>query len=758
MANRGRGRGGGRGGYPPRGAPPPQSVAVATAAAPPTRTLFDPDGTLTDSKTGSNARYTRDVGTDFDDAGGATSSAAGGGGKSKKQHKYTKEEVRAYKAERKAQALRDKALASAGAAAAASVLATAAPPSHAHDVAAPTSQPALPDDTTAADDVDDAGVVLGPNGRPLSRKALKHERYKARKAELIAAAQQAREAQALAAQTSAKLLHAPPRILGQQPLQQPHTQHSLQPTVVVPMGIPMPMGLPSPGTVFVASPQFLPPPSDGALYGSPFGPGSTGLLTGAAAPPLSGGAGSGGGGLNTAHALSVGSGLSASSSQSSFQPPAHAFVGATPPHSQPSSQAFGSGGGGGAGGQASAAATQQHTAPQPLSQAASASQVYDGVPVGHSPPQQPPSQQQQQALAAPRPTRHHTYTNATASQPPLMYVATGSSVLPPPPQQQPQPQSQTTLPRNAATPLKPSSTPPLTAGSSTAPGAPSPIASPAPPPVSTLPLASVGLSASAVSAGAAAVAAIKPPVPRAIRLCDSTSSSLPGLEALDSVLQDQLDYTVIGVIGSEGSGKSTLLSAFAAASALSSAGSGSPGATAATDIFPAQSIETMLQCRHQTDGVDAWVTSERVILLDTPPVCSTSVLADTIARATASSSAAAAAGTKAAGGVQPRTGISAATSTWELNQVQQALWLLSVCHVVLVVGDGTPASGTGSGCGVQTSVWRLLRTAEMLRSTLHSSCSPLIRHSSSSPTAPDLGTVSSQPFITTHVVSRASLL
>ena len=44
-------------------------------------------------------------------------------------------------------------------------------------------------------------------------------------------------------------------------------------------------------------------------------------------------------------------------------------------------------------------------------------------------------------------------------------------------------------------------------------------------------------------------------------------------------------------------------------------------------MFPSQSASMVLNCLHATSGIDAFVTKQRTILLDTQPLESASVLA-----------------------------------------------------------------------------------------------------------------------------------
>lgn len=74
------------------------------------------------------------------------------------------------------------------------------------------------------------------------------------------------------------------------------------------------------------------------------------------------------------------------------------------------------------------------------------------------------------------------------------------------------------------------------------------------------------------------------------------------------MLLDQTDFLSVGVLGLQGVGKSTLLSLLA--------GNNKPSDEKSLAFKP-QSRDVRDVCSHQTMGVDLFVTSERMILLDT---------------------------------------------------------------------------------------------------------------------------------------------
>lgn len=86
-------------------------------------------------------------------------------------------------------------------------------------------------------------------------------------------------------------------------------------------------------------------------------------------------------------------------------------------------------------------------------------------------------------------------------------------------------------------------------------------------------------------------------------------------------LTDNTEFTVVGVIGPTGVGKSTILNQIYGFDPTS------PGMLPPYGI---QSEETRGLAKHCTVGIEPRVSSERIILLDTQPVFSPSVLAEMI--------------------------------------------------------------------------------------------------------------------------------
>lgn len=104
-----------------------------------------------------------------------------------------------------------------------------------------------------------------------------------------------------------------------------------------------------------------------------------------------------------------------------------------------------------------------------------------------------------------------------------------------------------------------------------------------------------------------------------INLLSDSSDFLP--DRFLPFLTDNTDFTVVGVIGPPGAGKSTIMNE------LYGFDGTSPGMLPPLAI---QSEEIRAQARHCTLGIEPRITAERIILLDTQPVFSPSVLAEII--------------------------------------------------------------------------------------------------------------------------------
>lgn len=143
-------------------------------------------------------------------------------------------------------------------------------------------------------------------------------------------------------------------------------------------------------------------------------------------------------------------------------------------------------------------------------------------------------------------------------------------------------------------------------------------------------------------------------------------------------LQDQNDFYVVGVLGLQGCGKSTVLSLLN--------GQYHYG----RQIFKAQTDELCELGAHCTNGVSVYITNERVILLDTQPVLSASVM-DRIIQYEK----------KLIGGQE----YTSTENALQMQSLQVASFLMAVCHTIILVQDWF----------TDANLLRFVQSAEMLK-------------------------------------------
>ncbi|XP_075233971.1 nonsense-mediated mRNA decay factor SMG9 isoform X2 [Lycorma delicatula] len=156
-------------------------------------------------------------------------------------------------------------------------------------------------------------------------------------------------------------------------------------------------------------------------------------------------------------------------------------------------------------------------------------------------------------------------------------------------------------------------------------------------------------------------------------------------------LTDQTDFIVVGVIGLQGVGKSTLMSHLAGNSV-----------TQKKLVFKAQSIEQQEIGIHCTTGIDLLVTQNRLILLDSQPVLSASVMDRLVQQ-----------DLKKVRCIDGPPNIntscpidfSLSENMVEVSSLQTAAFLLSVCHIVIILQDWF----------FDPNLLRFLQSAEMLK-------------------------------------------
>ncbi|KAI9161329.1 hypothetical protein LWI28_016404 [Acer negundo] len=171
-------------------------------------------------------------------------------------------------------------------------------------------------------------------------------------------------------------------------------------------------------------------------------------------------------------------------------------------------------------------------------------------------------------------------------------------------------------------------------------------------------------------------------------------------------LSENTDFTVVAVIGPPGVGKSTIMNQ------LYGFDGSSPGML---PPFAILSEETRAMSRHSTCGIEPRISAERLILLDTQPVFSSSILAE-LMRPDGSST------------ISVLTGESlSAELAHQLMGIQLAVFLASICHILLVVSEGVHDS----------NMWRLMSTVDLLKHGIPDPSSLTTFHSQSSKSGPD---------------------
>ncbi|KAL2518489.1 Uncharacterized protein Adt_14736 [Abeliophyllum distichum] len=166
-------------------------------------------------------------------------------------------------------------------------------------------------------------------------------------------------------------------------------------------------------------------------------------------------------------------------------------------------------------------------------------------------------------------------------------------------------------------------------------------------------------------------------------------------------LTDNTEFTVVGVIGPPGVGKSTILNE------IYGFDPSSPGMLPPVGV---ESEETRATARHCTVGIEPRISSERIILLDTQPVFSPSVLAEMV-RPDGSSTVSVISGESLS-----------AELAHELMSIQLGVLLASICHIILVVSEGVH----------DASMWRLMLTVDLLKHGIPDPSSLTFSHPQSS--------------------------
>ncbi|XP_044255153.1 protein SMG9 [Tribolium madens] len=180
-------------------------------------------------------------------------------------------------------------------------------------------------------------------------------------------------------------------------------------------------------------------------------------------------------------------------------------------------------------------------------------------------------------------------------------------------------------------------------------------------------------------------------------------------ENLQEFVQENSDFLVVGVVGAQGVGKSTLLNLIAhnvVGEELKKAifrNCETPNEDflvenfsfpeSKSEIFRIQTGDDVETNRNATRGIDAFITSNRVILLDCQPFMSVAVLDDLVQSENKRSNIV--------------SEFIPLENSGEIQGLQLTAFLMSICHVLIVVQDYF----------FDSNIVRFLQTAEMLKPT-----------------------------------------
>jgi hypothetical protein len=189
---------------------------------------------------------------------------------------------------------------------------------------------------------------------------------------------------------------------------------------------------------------------------------------------------------------------------------------------------------------------------------------------------------------------------------------------------------------------------------------------------------------------------------RPVKILDE---NLIWMESLQEYLLDQNnDYLVIGVLGKKGVGKSTLMSYLA----------GGGNEPHQNTIFKLEtSKDTKEIGNHKTNGVHAFITNERTILLDVQPILCSSMLERAILIDKQYSKSNSSSGSNSTAPQNSNTSsndFKYYENLVEIQSIELTCFILSICQVVIVMEDWFS----------DTNLFRLLQTAEMLMPNLSS--------------------------------------
>lgn len=197
-------------------------------------------------------------------------------------------------------------------------------------------------------------------------------------------------------------------------------------------------------------------------------------------------------------------------------------------------------------------------------------------------------------------------------------------------------------------------------------------------------------------------------------------------ENVQDYLQENDDYLVVGIVGTQGVGKSTILNLLAHDSITNdlkksifnysqeskenipdfeiSLNESEPKVKVDNVIFNPQSTSDIISNSNGTNGIDFFITHNRIMFLDCQPFSSVAVL-DEFIRSEA----------KVSSMVNDFLPLE---NSGEIQGLQMTAFLMSICHVLILTQDWF----------LDSNVIRFLQTAEMLKPTISNPEDELVDH------------------------------